>query len=36
MIVFSTLQVILLCVGVFLYGFAAGYVLKATVLKNND
>ena len=35
MVTLNTIQVILLCVACFFFGFAAGYVLKATVLKDN-
>lgn len=35
MVTLTTLQIILICIATFFYGFAVGYVLKATVLKDN-
>ena len=35
MVTLTTLQIILICIATFFYGFAVGYVLKATVMKDN-
>ena len=36
MFTLNTIQVILLCIACVSFGFAAGYVVKATVMKDND
>ena len=36
MFTLSTIQVILLCIACLSFGFAAGYVVKATVMKDNS
>ena len=36
MFTLNTIQVILLCIACLSFGFAAGYVLKCTWMKDND
>ena len=36
MVTLKTIQVILLCIACLSLGFAAGYVLKATVMKDKE
>ena len=36
MVILTHIQVILLCIACLSFGFAAGYVLKATVMKDKE
>ena len=36
MVILTFTQLILLCIALFFFGFAAGYVVKCTVMKDND